>query len=185
MKSCSGLSDRSAIKIGSLTKLRHLCIDGTSSISDTTITSIAQGCHCLKFLSASSCARVTDSALGEVMTRCGELRTLYLSCSNISNSTLAKVGFCLSNLAHLDVSDNALISDFSVYEIAQGCKQLESFQSSGCARITDNSLVVLLRNCVRLESIIVSNCGYVSDASIHQMSKSLRNLKRLDITGMR
>ncbi|XP_063990742.1 F-box/LRR-repeat protein 7-like [Diachasmimorpha longicaudata] len=132
----------------------------------------------LKKLTLHSCVCLTDSSLKTI----GMIETLTHLVLTGNYPTLSATAMNhltdLCNLEHLNVSQNAVVTDGFLISMSGSCKKLKHVDISGCSVIT-NKAIASLSSLPKLESLAISWLTQVTDDPLG----NLQNLKVLTCWG--
>jgi hypothetical protein len=87
------------------------------------------------------------------------------------------------NLITLLVNGCEDITDVSLAQLAQHCRQLTHIDLSCCGAVTDFGVTALVTSCPSLVTILLKKCILITDASILSVSEQLPGLLKLDLNG--
>jgi len=129
-----------------------------TSITDSGMGYLAQGCPLLHMLEISSCDNITNQGLKHLANGCHKLHALIARhCKQIGDNGLKHLARGCPNLNTASFYMCDLVSDMAVYHISRHCEQLQALNISGC-QITNASLSYLAEGCKNLR---VLNARYV------------------------
>jgi hypothetical protein len=116
---------------------------------------IARQCVSLRSLEVVGSARLTDEAMGRVLTERG------------------------LTIRHLNVEKSSSLTDESLVKIA-ACPQLEVLNLSCSLHLSDDCLAYIVKDCQQLHSLDLSGCHKLTSKCLHGLS-NLSALRYLDI----
>lgn len=133
----------------------------------------------LQELDLSSCSRLTDSSITQVM-RYPDLQRLSLSMlPEITNASLVSVARHCRSLTSLALSHCPGISDCGVAKAAPYLHRLQHLYLSCCNNITDRSLAFLVQHCKRLRTLDISRCQNISVTAVDLLQSQLPFLENV------
>ncbi|CAB4000684.1 F-box LRR-repeat 20-like, partial [Paramuricea clavata] len=129
---------------------------------------LANNCPKLRVLSVRRCKYVTDDAIRKLCECCNELQELDVSsCYKISDKGLSNLILC-KNLRELRVSSCYGVTDRSIKKLIRHCSKLVELDVGGCPRITDSGLQTLLEKpCGQL--LRIKSCENVTNDMIWKL----------------
>lgn len=106
-------------------------------------------------------------------------------CNNVNDNWINAIASGCPNLIDFELQriqpNTDFITDDSIINLAQNCKQLESIYLSECAKITDDSIIAIVKHCHNIDTIIIPHCYNITDNSLKAIGKNAKNLIQLDI----
>lgn len=133
----------------------------------------------LQELDLSSCSKLTDSSITQVV-HYPDLRRLSLSMlPEITDASLASVGWHCRSLTSLALSQCPGISDRGVAQAAPYLHRLQHLYLSYCNNITDRSLFLLAQHCKRLQTLDISRCKNISVTTVDLLQSQLPFLENV------
>lgn len=140
----------------------------------------------LHVLDLTSCHRVTDAAICQVMTF-PELKSVHLSmCPSVTDESLRAIGLNIRGLEELHLSQCSGITDAGMAYISRRMWRLRTLDISKCDTISNKSLEAIFTYAKRLHNLDVSLCNNVTIDMIEMMENNmphLRNVKKRLISG--
>jgi hypothetical protein len=139
---------------------------------------LARQCVSLHTLEVVGSAKLTDEALGGVLSARGStLRHLNIEkCSALTTESLVKIAACVQ-LEVLNLSCSSQLSDDCLAYIVKDCQQLRSLDLSGCHKLTTKCLHAL-SNLVSLRYLDIRYCDGIGAASAE--SKFIGKMRKND-----
>jgi len=205
---CSRVTDEGARSIAAIANLEELTLTECMALTDKAMEHISAGCPRLRTLKASSCTNLGSGALMAIAKGCKSIETLDLSylhnmrdaavvylseqcasslrtlvlghCPGLTDKSIAQVGQSCRQLQHLDISVCSKITDESINEIAKGCHELKELNLAVCEKVTDAAICAVAQHCADLEALNVSCCDKITDEAIVALTKCA-GLQRLNI----
>ncbi|XP_049928737.1 F-box/LRR-repeat protein 14 [Epinephelus moara] len=133
----------------------------------------------LQELDLSACSKLTDSSITQVV-HYPNLRRLSLSMlPEITDASLASVGWHCRSLTSLALSQCPGISDRGVAQAAPYLHRLQHLYLSYCNNITDRSLFLLAQHCKRLQTLDISRCKNISVTTVDLLQSQLPFLENV------
>ncbi|XP_041852742.1 F-box/LRR-repeat protein 4 [Melanotaenia boesemani] len=133
----------------------------------------------LQELDLSACSKLTDSSITQVV-HYPDLHHLSLSMlPEITDASLASVGWHCRSLTSLALSHCPGITDRGVAQAVPYLHRLQHFYLSGCNNITDRSLFLLMRHCKRLKTIDISRSKNISITTVDLLQSQLPFLENI------
>ena len=227
LKSCEELSDVGVALLSNLGNLE--CLDLSNlKITDDSISSIALHClklaklllcncrnvtdHSMKYLADNLlglkqldlcfCHKVTDQGFSLIASHCKELEVIGLEDLIVSDNSVTLLASC-PNLRVLNFAYCKMISDYSLYKLAESCLNIEVIDLSYCAGITISAVQsaiskwenlyslsvrgndLLTSQAIshpRLRNLDISWCKYLTDDALILSSRNCPVLSSLDLT---
>ena len=130
----------------------------------------------LQLLDLTSCNRITDVGLSQVMVFT-ELRCLYLNlCTKLTDISLAAIAVGLPSLEELHLALLRCITDAGVVEIGSRLHRLLFLDISSCYQLTDKTVATLVHSAKTLRQLDVSLCTGISGKAVDELERSLDRL---------
>lgn len=128
----------------------------TGPLSDSDLSALGSGCPDLQMMDSSTCSRITDAGVLNLVRGCPKLRSLL---------------FC------------HYISDVALIAIAQGCPLLETLRVKDCRNIGEAGMLAIAEKCPRLKSLYAMSCGMncTSEAVISAIVRGCPNLESISV----
>lgn len=175
---CDKVSDEALRVIGSVSSLKNLNLHGCWLISDAGLKSLAGGPlrMTLKKLILAECDRITD---------CGVLSLMQLCC--LEELDLAECGPNVTDLAgeaiasseslkRLNLSWLVNVSDATVIALAEGCKNLDALNLTGCEFVTGEGVRTLTKH-GSLKELILTSCEKLSGYDLEELVLGCQTLE--------
>lgn len=182
----------------------------SNSITDVSIQALCHHCPNLRFVSLYWCLQLTDAsllALGETYSHlqsiditgcyfsndalisfaecCHDLRSIALSCEDITGNGLAALWTANPNIREVRIIDSDTLADSDIILLSHKCSKLQELCIKWCRRITDDAVVAVAEHCPELKSIDVSYCCQLSNDALIALSTHSRKLESINISGIR
>lgn len=141
-------------------------------------------CTKLKSLKITGAVLVTDIGASFLSKKCPGLTRLDVNfCSGITDKFLRVLGLHSLELTRLNISGCGSITDIGIGFLCNGCKYLTHLEINGCSKVTDACFksIALLEN---IENLYIRNCDNITDEGILMISRLLRKLKILEMSGL-
>ncbi|XP_061679771.1 F-box and leucine-rich repeat protein 13 isoform X2 [Syngnathoides biaculeatus] len=136
----------------------------------------------LRELDLSSCCKLTDASIAQVV-RFTDLQRLSLSSlPNITDASLSAVAQHCRALTGLELGHCPCVSDRGVAQAAPHLHRLQHLSLSRCSNITDKSLFLLAQHCKRLKTLDVSRCSNISGTAVEHLQSQLPFLENFHFT---
>ncbi|KAK4730161.1 hypothetical protein R3W88_023149 [Solanum pinnatisectum] len=175
---CDKVSDEALRVIGSVSSLKYLNLQGCWLVSDAGLKSLTGGPlrMTLKKLILAECDRITD---------CGVLSLMQLCC--LEELDLAECGPNVTDLAgeaiassesfkRLNLSWLVNVSDATVVALAEGCKNLDALNLTGCEFVTGEGVRTLTKH-GSLKELILTNCEKLSGYDMEELVLGCQTLE--------
>lgn len=134
----------------------------------------------LQELDLSSCPKLTDSSITQVV-RFPDLHRLSLSMlTEITDASLASVAWHCRSLTSLALVHCPGITDRGVAQAAPYLCRLQHLYLSCCNNITDRSLFLLMQHCKRLQTLDVSRCKNICISTVDHLQSQLPFLENIN-----
>ncbi|CAG8659212.1 13242_t:CDS:2, partial [Acaulospora morrowiae] len=163
-------------------RLKKVNLNWCKDINSNDVEVLVNGCQELASLKINGLGEISESLMLKIA-KLPELKILSMeSCSTLSDdhvSALFKDNSIVPPLTHLNLSNNQLITDGSLKDIADYCKTLTHLQLNGCTNFTDNGFLYLASKCLRLEALDVEDCPCINDEVLQSFAAHLSNLKTI------
>ncbi|XP_015938080.1 F-box/LRR-repeat protein 3-like [Arachis duranensis] len=195
--------------IDALVSLKGLnCLDlYYSSISDEALSTIAEESLPLRKLSLRCCKGYGYGGISYLLRKCNNLQYLDLQMTQFLNDQcVVELSLLLGNLKFVKLSDNAKLTDLSLFAIMRNCPLITDIrmESTGIGKqklqedclvvnshvkflylasntwLDDETVTMLAAVCPNLEMIDLSKCGRVSKGAIDVLW-SCRKIRRMDL----
>ena len=190
------------------TQFTTLLLDGLS-MTDQSLSSVAQSCNQLRTLKFRYGDGVTDASLTQIARNCNldsltldfwnrfnrlsvsdhGIKTLLQACGNLKSlslcSCLILTGACFPETVYfpllhsLNLADCIQLNDFAIRRITESCPNLLSLCLSNINNLTATSLDAIGLSCLQLEDLNLQQCTCFPD---DPMSELLHNLPKLFLT---
>ncbi|OLL25488.1 SCF E3 ubiquitin ligase complex F-box protein grrA [Neolecta irregularis DAH-3] len=168
LNNCSKITDMSVGSIlENLSSLREVRLAFCTLISDTPFyTMQAESYDQLRILDLTSCVRITDDSIQNIVHAAPKLRNLALAkCSNITDRGIKYITKLGKNLHYLHLGHCSAVTDRSISLLAKTCSRLRYIDLACCTQITDNS-VIELSYLPKLRRIGLVKCANITDFAI-------------------
>ncbi|XP_061577294.1 F-box/LRR-repeat protein 16 [Cololabis saira] len=133
----------------------------------------------LQELDLSACAKLTDSSITQVICY-PDLHRLSLSMlPEITDASLASVGWHCRSLTSLALNHCPGITDRGVAQAVPYLHRLQHLYLSCCNNITDRSLLLLMQHCKCLKTIDISRCKNISVTTVDLLQSQLPFLENI------
>ncbi|KAM6937341.1 uncharacterized protein fbxl9 [Xenentodon cancila] len=133
----------------------------------------------LQELDLSACAKLTDCSITQVV-RYTDLHRLSLSMlPEITDASLASVGWHCRSLHSLALNHCPGITDRGVAQAVPHLHRLQHLYLSCCNNITDRSLFLLMQHCKCLKTIDISRCKNISVTMVDLLQSQLPFLENI------
>jgi hypothetical protein len=166
--------------------LTHLDVGRCSSITDTTMSFIAQ-MPCLQWLCVASCNRVTNAGLRYLCapaSKCVHLRYIDLSTNmGITDQGIASLSAVRRELEAVLLNETA-VTTAGVMKLVQHANQLVELQVGDCLLMDGSVCSTLAANCPKLERLNLAG-AVVTMQHIAPLNHKCKKLKILDLTNTR
>jgi len=130
----------------------------------------------LQLLDLTSCNRVTDLSISQVMVFT-ELRCLYLSlCTKLSDASLAAIACGLPSLEELHLAQLRCITDAGVLDICERLRRLLVLDISSCDGLSDQTVKALISSAKTLRQLDVSLCSHITEKAVDRLERALDRL---------
>jgi F-box and leucine-rich repeat protein GRR1 len=118
--SCSRLTDRAIEKIIEVApRLRNLVFAKCKNLTDVSVNAISKLGKNLHYLHLGHCTQITDTAVIKLVAQCNRIRYIDLGCChNLTDASVTKLA-SLPKLRRIGLVKCSLITDHSVYALAQ------------------------------------------------------------------
>ena len=118
--SCFRLTDRAIEKIiEAAPRLRNLVFAKCKNLTDVSVNAISKLGKNLHYLHLGHCVQITDTAVIRLVQACNRIRYIDLGCChNLTDASVTKLA-CLPKLRRIGLVKCSLITDQSVYALAQ------------------------------------------------------------------
>lgn len=150
--------------------LRSLVLTDCFNVTDAGVVNMAQKCHKLEELALDRCAKsekITDTSCAALGEHCPKLRIINLAgCRFLTDAALQWLASgCGGALEHLNLADDAQITDASTRFLGANCPQLHSIVLDNVTNISDVGLRLLATGCPKLRELRVRGLYLVSDGA--------------------
>ena len=176
-------------------RVTELSFAGCDELDDTNLRRIGAACGSrLRAIDVSSCARVTDASVAQLVAASPSLRRLVLSkCHTVSEESLRAIAYspCARALEHLDLSSCRFCAKADVLAVVGEVHSLHHLDLSFCTlAITDEVLAAIatsplpLLRSLLLKSASAADSRGLSDEGIEVLvgSRTGKSLTHLDLT---
>ncbi|XP_048580350.1 F-box/LRR-repeat protein 4 isoform X2 [Nematostella vectensis] len=160
ISSCKAIGEKGFLELQMLKKLERLNLYQTA-ITDTILVSALCSWPTLKHLNLGGCADITQ---------CDDItQTLALHCSLLS----------------LDLWRQKSLTSDGVFNLANGCTQLQELEIGWCTNVVSSSGCIqeLTRKCPKLKKLFMAAIRSVSDDDVNEIAENCKELEQLDILG--
>jgi len=212
LSGCVQLTQESLSLIGTCCpKLRSLSLKRLSEVDDSVVSCIARHCQGLEIFNLSDCCnvtnagleemqgglfnlrefhtkdlyKVTDAAIGPVLSSCGpKLQALSLwGMHQISAESLVAMGRGgLPNLASLNLWGCYLLDDDAISSSLCHCTELVDLNLRDLYQLTDEGLICIAQNLRKLEHLDLQCMRDITDEAILCIALQLLSLRSLNLT---
>ncbi|XP_059275025.1 uncharacterized protein LOC132029716 [Lycium ferocissimum] len=178
---CDKVSDEALRVIGSVSRsLKNLNLQGCWLVSDTGLKSLAEGPvrMTLKKLILAECDRITDCGVLSLMKFCC-LEELDLGeCGpNVTDVTGEAIASSES-VKRLNLSWLVNVSDATVVALAEGCKNLDALNLTGCEFVTGEGVCTLTKH-RSLKELVLTNCEKLSGYDLEELVLGCQTLEHI------
>lgn len=145
-------------------------------------TQVLPMCPCLKELSFTNVASVTELAISEVLRLCPDMRFFDLDgCHQITDLTADRLAERCPNLWFLSLRD-CQVTDSGISHVAEKCRKLQRLSLQSC-NITDVVLLKLAETCPELQLLNIAGCRKVTCQGVATVAEKCGRLQTLCIQG--
>ncbi|GAA6044431.1 hypothetical protein JCM8097_003269 [Rhodosporidiobolus ruineniae] len=164
--------------------LRYLDVTSCALLTDQAIGGIVKYAPRLRNLILAKCSRLTDDALFEICKIGKHLHYLHLGhVSSITDRAVTAIARSCTRLRYIDLACCNNLTDLSVFELASNLPRLKRIGLVRVTSITDQSLYALHAR-TTLERIHLSYCDNLTVAGVHELLQHLPRLTHLSLTGV-
>lgn len=172
LKHCKGwLKDNSFIRVIRRShRLKKIDLTGCSSLTNTSLFSLAHCCSFLKNLTLRECRWVSTEALIQLAMGCKQLEFIDLTgCWQVSDNCVCLLASTCTGLRVIVLNDCYSISNASAETIAKSCPGVIHIGIRGCWRVTDTAVYLIGEYCRKLRSLEVKDCRDVTEISLSRL----------------
>ncbi|XP_060208340.1 F-box/LRR-repeat protein 4-like [Lycium barbarum] len=178
---CDKVSDEALRVIGSVSSsLKNLNLQGCWLVSDTGLKSLAEGPvrMTLKKLILAECDRITDCAVLSLMKLCC-LEELDLGECGPNVTDVAGEAIASSEtVKRLNLSWLVNVSDATVVALAEGCKNLNALNLTGCEFVTGEGVCTLTKH-RSLKELVLTSCEKLSGYDLEELVLGCQTLEHI------
>ncbi|MCD7458332.1 hypothetical protein HAX54_037928 [Datura stramonium] len=167
---CDKVSDEALRVIGSSSSLKNLNLKGCWLVSDVGLKSLVRGPlrMILKKLIIAECDRITDCGVLSLMQLCC-LEELNLAECGPNVTDIAGEAIALSeSLKILNLSWLVNVSDATVVALAEGCKNLDALNLTGCEFVTGEGVRTFTKH-RSLKELILTSCEKLTGYDLEEL----------------
>jgi hypothetical protein len=144
------------------TKLRRIRLVTATSLTDESITSLADCCPDLEFLNVPHCAEVAIDRLAQ----CSKMKRINVNyCDNISDDAIVSLARAWPLLTVISLISTS-ITDASISALCQHCPLLTSLSFADCANITDTTIIAVAEKLPAIQYAWFSGCPAITSSAV-------------------
>lgn len=163
------------------TKLVSVNLNFCDGITDSSLTALSK-CTNLEEILLSSCSRVTDEGVDELVSKCSKITALNLGRTSIGDTSLMAISQLLPNLVTLDIRALFHVTKDTINEILFNCCKLQNLNISDSGEIDDDSMQLLAHSNPNLEFLDISDCEEITDEGVAWVISNCK-LKSIKLNG--
>eukprot|EP01117_Protostelium_nocturnum_P014775 TRINITY_DN5656_c0_g1_i1.p1 TRINITY_DN5656_c0_g1~~TRINITY_DN5656_c0_g1_i1.p1 ORF type:complete len:1811 (+),score=620.32 TRINITY_DN5656_c0_g1_i1:378-5810(+) len=160
-----------------------------SSINDTGLAALCQGCRSLQHLEINDGELITDTGLQLVTVALPQLHTLYLSgAKNLTDRAFGRItqSNLRHTLQHLNLSKCVKLTGDGVKELVDNCYGLKTLLLNAsdmtmCDELNLEVMTHIVSKCTNLTSIDFSGCNHVDDSVISVLTQNNTKLEKINL----
>jgi len=154
------------------------------NINAIELTKTVENLVCLRVLLIVSVARIEDSELQRIISKCQFLKRLYLKqCVSNGGKMLAFIASICSELEHIFMTSQKHITDEEVLKLINGCQSMKEIYLSKCKFITDVTFRNIGEKCLQLERLCLQGCREISESAVNFLVNRCTSLVKLCLYG--
>ena len=167
------ITDSSLVKLFQRQKLiKRLSMD-IPTMTDISMSSIAENCKQLESLILTSMPHVTDVSMEPIVQQCKNLKKIRINCTKaITDVGITAISQHCPQLEKLSFSRCPAISDISLQAITENCRNLTELRFEWMSGLRNPSLIAdIARNNIRLKfnDIQTDDCGEGFDVDYDEL----------------
>ncbi|KAH8939466.1 hypothetical protein BDL97_15G038900 [Sphagnum fallax] len=159
--------------------LRSISIKGCKKLSEAGLKALGQ-CGTLGAVNAGQAHGVTDAVVSALCEGNLSLKSLVLSCGNLSDAALKAIAMC-TQMEELALHGCSRISNNGLRLLSAGCVWMRYISLSYCDHLSDYGVVQLARGCPRLVKVRLDGCRLLSNPSVRALCELCPKLRHLSL----